>query len=442
MKSVVTIAGFDPSSGAGITRDLDIFFSLGIHGVSAPTSVVVQGPPGVREVHPLPVNVFSAIISGIQKDIRVDGVKVGVAWDEEFVRLLADFLPPYPEIPVVVDPVISAKNGVRLLSDKGLRGLIKSVFPKATVVTPNLDEASQIVGKKVETPEDMEACARAIVSAGPRAVVIKGGHLKGDPIDLLFDGSEYTLWKRKRIDRTVHGTGCTFSSLLTAFLVHGYTIKEAFLAAESLMDDLMKASYRINKDGYFFTSSGILNSVLAARWKVLQALNDAKIRLSRINPVEYIPESQLNVGYAVEGAKGSEDVAAFPGRIGHSKGRILFKGEPQFGVSSRLAGQIISFMEYFPEVRSCANIRYDKVTIRKASQKGLSLVRLDRRQARRKGRDGEGGNLDLLLGKILEQIDAPPDIVYDDGDVGREPTIRLFARNPHELLNKMEMIAR
>ena len=188
MKSVLTIAGFDPSSGAGISRDLDTFFSLGLHGIAAPTSIVVQNPNGVQDVYPMPYVAFQAMLSSMQEKMHVSGVKVGVLWNEQYVEALSAYLPEYPEIPVVVDPILTAKNGVKLLSDKGLKSLIKLVFPKTTVITPNLDEASQIIGDKVKTLKDMEACARSLTAIGPQAVVVKGGHLKGEPIDLLFDG--------------------------------------------------------------------------------------------------------------------------------------------------------------------------------------------------------------------------------------------------------------
>ena len=441
MKNVLTIAGFDPSSGAGVTRDLDTFFSLGLHGIAAPTSIVVQGPHGVRNVFPTPFDAFSAMLTSIREDMRVEGVKVGAIWDEHYVDELSAFLPEYPEIPVVVDPVRTSKNGAQLLSDKGFKCLVKSVFPKATIITPNLDEASFITGEKVRTLKDMEGCARALAATGPEAVVMKGGHLKGEPIDLLFDGTDCITWKRKRIDRVIHGTGCIFSSLLVSFLVHGYSIKEAFIASENLMDDLLKESYQVNEDGYFYASSGLLNSKLSERWKILQAMKEVKKRFCCLNLVECIPEVQMNIGYALEGAKGVEDVAAFPGRIGHHGGKVFIKGEPQFSASTHVARLILNFMQYFPQVRSCANVRYEKATVEKARKKDLVVVFLDRRQGAQKIKEKEEC-FDTQAGNALKDMENPPDIIYDEGDNGKEPMIRVFARSPLELLKKMEIIAR
>jgi hydroxymethylpyrimidine/phosphomethylpyrimidine kinase len=442
MKKILTIAGFDPSSGAGITRDLDTFFSLGLHGIAAPTGTVVQGPQGVRNIYPTPLDAFTAMLASIREETGVDGVKVGVMGDEHYVDALSDFLLEYPEIPVVVDPVLSAKNGTSLLNDKGLKGLIKSVFPKTTVITPNIDEASRITGEKVKTVRDMEGCARALSATGPGAVIIKGGHLKGEPIDLLFDGFSCTTWQRKRMHRVIHGTGCIFSSLLISFLVHGYPIKEAFLASEGLMDNVVREGYQISRGGYFYVSSGIINHNLSERWKVLQTMKEVKKQLYLMNPVDCIPEVQMNIGYALEKAKGIEDIAAFPGRIGLYEGKVYCKGEPRFGASKHVAQLILAVMEYFPSVRSCANVRYDKTLVRRAKEMGLTVLSHEGGKKVSQGTYKRGNSSDFLLKNALKEVDNTPDIIYDEGGMGKEPLIRLFARNPLELLRKMEMIAR
>ncbi|MCX5815821.1 MAG: hydroxymethylpyrimidine/phosphomethylpyrimidine kinase [Proteobacteria bacterium] len=284
MKNILTIAGFDPSSGAGITKDLDVFFSLGIHGISVPTCIVNQGPKGVTGIYPIPPDQFSYMLEAVTSGARIDGVKIGVMWDEAHVEVLSEFIkaiiennpPQFPPlylssrsgekegegvfIPVVLDPVISAKNNTRLITDRGLKKLVDSMLPLTTVITPNIDEVHLITGTKIECLNDMKACAEKILNMGPKSVVIKGGHLEGEPIDLLYDGNEFTTWQKKRIDREVHGTGCTFSSLLISFLVHGYHLKDAFIMSEQYMQDLLKESYRIADNGYFYMSSAIASS--------------------------------------------------------------------------------------------------------------------------------------------------------------------------------------
>jgi hydroxymethylpyrimidine kinase/phosphomethylpyrimidine kinase len=257
MKKILTIAGYDPSSGAGITRDLDVFFSLGLHGLSALTAVVIQGPSGVSSISPTPRDVFSSMLDVVDSGITVDAVKIGVVWDEVLGEAIASFLSARPGVPVVIDPVTHAKNETPLITEGGLSFLITRLFPLASVVTPNITEASLITGKKIVNPEDMKEAARAIHSMGPRAVIVKGGHLEGAPTDLLFDGENFLFHTRQRIDRVVHGTGCMFSSALASFLSLGYSWGEAFYAVQEFMTAMLATSYRIDDKGYYYSSSGI-----------------------------------------------------------------------------------------------------------------------------------------------------------------------------------------
>jgi hydroxymethylpyrimidine kinase/phosphomethylpyrimidine kinase len=258
MKNVLTIAGYDPSSGAGIVRDMDTFFSLGIHGLSIPTCTVVQGPHGVTGIYPTPIKLFKEMVAHLGRQLPFHGVKVGVGCDSTYIREITGLLKK-KNIPLVIDPVMAAKNGTELISEAGLRVLTKSLFARATIVTPNIAEASRLCGTKITTIKDMEEAARMIMTMGPRAVIIKGGHLKGDPVDIFCDGRKFEQWKKKRINREVHGTGCSFSALIISFLVLDHSLKDAFFAAEELMEETLNKSYRIDKKGYFYMSTGITN---------------------------------------------------------------------------------------------------------------------------------------------------------------------------------------
>ena len=258
MRNILTIAGYDPSSGAGIVRDMDTFFSLGMHGLSIPTCTVVQGPKGVTGIYRTPIKEFKEIAAMMGKELPFHGVKMGVGCDTPYIREIAGLLKK-KVVPLVIDPVISAKNGTELITEGGLRALIKSLFPLATIVTPNIAEASRLSGVQIKTIDDMKEAARSIMKTGPKAVIVKGGHIKGDPIDIFYDGKEFAQWKKKRINRVVHGTGCSFSSLIVSFLVLGYNLKDAFFASEDWMEETLKGSYRIDKKGYFYMSTGIMN---------------------------------------------------------------------------------------------------------------------------------------------------------------------------------------
>ena len=441
MKNILTIAGYDPSSGAGVTRDLDTFFSLGCHGLSVPTCFVVQGPRGVRDIHPIPLDQFASMLRVVEEEVAVDGVKIGVLWDVPYVEMISGFLKKLKGKPVVVDPIYVAKNGRKLITEEGLKCLLKKIFPLTTLLTPNLEEASLLTGKKIKTLDDAKSCAKELVRLGPRAVVVKGGHLEGKPVDVFFDGKVMFLREKPRINRQIHGTGCLFSSLLAAFLTNGYPLKEAFLAAEKEMEGALERNYSISGEGgYFYSSPSLIKAGLAERWQVVDALRQAAEKLRELNPIELIPEVQMNIGYALPQAESVEEVAAFPGRISQSQGRILFKGEPQFGASSHVARLILAMMKYFPYLRAGGNMRYDQAYVDKAREKNYKVVFFDRRKEPPRLKQTEGKSLDFLMESLLKKMGQPPDFIYDRGDVGKEPIIRCFGRDPLELLEKIEKI--
>ncbi len=441
MKNILTIAGYDPSSGAGVTRDLDTFFSLGCHGLSVPTCFVVQGPRGVRDIHPIPLDQFASMLRVVEEEVAVDGVKIGVLWDVPYIEMISSFLKKLKGKPVVVDPIYAAKNGRKLITEEGLKCLVKKIFPLTTLLTPNLEEASLLTGKKIKTLDDAKSCAKELVRLGPRAVVVKGGHLEGKPVDVFFDGKMMFLREKPRINRQIHGTGCLFSSLLAAFLTNGYPLKEAFLAAEREMEQALERNYSISGEGgYFYSSPSLIKAGLAERWQVVDALRQAAGKLRELNPIELIPEVQMNIGYALPQAESVEEVAAFPGRISQSQGKILFKGEPQFGASSHVARLILAMMKYFPYLRAGGNMRYDQAYVDKAQKKNYKVVFFDRRKEPPRLKQTEGKSLDFLMESLLKKMGQPPDFIYDRGDVGKEPIIRCFGRDPLELLEKIEKI--
>ncbi len=266
MNTILTIAGYDPSSGAGITRDLDVFFSLGNHGVSVPTATVLQGPNGVKSVYPTPTDQFHAMLDLVAEEIPVHAVKIGVVWDAPYCEEIARFLRLQREIPVVVDPVGAAKNATPLITAKGMGMLIRRLFPLANAVTPNIPEAAAITGKEIYNVDDMKDAAKIIHGMGPKAVIIKGGHLNGEPADVLFDGESCTVFEKRRVEREVHGTGCIFSSLIVSMMVRGCSPTEACSLTEEFMADMIDTSYRITNSGYYYSSSGIINSGGKNRW--------------------------------------------------------------------------------------------------------------------------------------------------------------------------------
>ncbi len=440
MKKILTIAGYDPSSGAGITEDMEVFHSLGFHGLSAPTAMVIQGPEGVKKVYPTPLIQFREILHGFDRDFTLQGVKIGVLYDKTYIQAIVAFLKKKRNIPVVVDPVFSSKNGVELIKEPGITTVKRSLFPMATMITPNTVEATRLCNVSIENLKDMERAAAELIKSGPRAVVIKGGHLKGNPTDLFYDGKRFLYHEKKRIDREVHGTGCFFSSLLTSFLAHGYSPPDAFFASEERMEKSLLQSYRIENKSYYYMSPSIRNGFDAERWEVISSLRIVKEELLTRNPVELVPEVGMNLGYALKQAESIQDVAAFPGRIRRYHEKILIGSDPLFGASSHVARMILAFMRRHPRIRACANIKYNETYLRKAEAAKMRIVFFDRAKEPDIERKTEGKSLDFIIDQALKRTTFPPDIIYDKGSTGKEAMIRIFAENPIQLIQKMEII--
>jgi hydroxymethylpyrimidine/phosphomethylpyrimidine kinase len=219
----LTIAGSDSGGGAGIQADLKTFQAFGVFGTTAITAVTVQNTLGVAGVHPIPIETVRAQIDAVATDFRPAASKTGMLATAELVRSVASAVAERELPNYVLDPVMVATSGDRLLARDAESGIVELLVPLAALVTPNLDEASILAGFEVRTTESMRRAARLLVERGARAALLKGGHLAGDElVDILFDGREWHEWRRPRIQTTsTHGTGCTLSAAIVAGLAHG-----------------------------------------------------------------------------------------------------------------------------------------------------------------------------------------------------------------------------
>jgi hydroxymethylpyrimidine/phosphomethylpyrimidine kinase len=249
---VLTIAGSDSGGGAGIQADLKTFFALGCHGLSAVTALTAQNTVGVSGVHTAPPDFVLAQIDAVATDIGVDAAKTGMLASTEIVEAVADGIKAHGIEPLVVDPVFVSKSRDRLLEANAVAALKSRLLPLATIVTPNLFEAEGLLGwSEISTRNEMADAARALGDLGPRAVLVKGGHLPGDlAIDVLFDGHQITEIEGVRFDsEDTHGTGCTLSAAIAARLAHGDDLLTAVHAGKEFVSGAIERALRIGK-GY------------------------------------------------------------------------------------------------------------------------------------------------------------------------------------------------
>ena len=429
----LTIAGSDSGGGAGIQADLKTFSANGVYGMSAVTSVTAQNTLGVQSVHNLPPEAVAAQIDSVLSDIGAGAVKTGMLANAEIIAAVADALRGYPDIPLVVDPVMIAKSGDALLESDAVSTLIERLAPLAAVITPNLDEAKALTGIEASDVEGMKAIARILFGMGPRHVVVKGGHLEGPAVDVLYDGADFETFEAERVDtRSTHGTGCTFASAIAAGLAKGAGVAEAVGGAKTYLTGALRHAVPLGRGhGPVHHFHALYRD--AERLSVLDQLNAAARRLESAHAGDLVPEVQCNLGMGLSGARSADDVAAFPGRLIRVRRDVRSVAPPEFGASSHVARIILTAMRKDPAKRSVMNIRYDDAILGACRGLGLSIASFDRHEEPLESKRREGSSLEWGTARVIEEQGFVPDIVYDLGDEGKEPMIRVIASDPERV---------
>lgn len=242
-KRALSIAGFDGSGGAGIQADLKTFSALGCYGMTVLTALPVQNTQGVRSIYEIPLECIGEQIRAIFEDVGADVVKIGMLHRPEIVDLVVNLLKEYEPLDIVVDPVMVAKSGDRLLKKEAVLALKELLVPIATVLTPNIPEAEDLLNKKIVTELEMEDAARAICKMGATAAVVKGGHGGGElSRDCLLNEGVVHWFDAKRIGtKNTHGTGCTFSAAIAALLAQGLNVVEATEGAKKYLTEALRS---------------------------------------------------------------------------------------------------------------------------------------------------------------------------------------------------------
>lgn len=242
----LTIAGSDSGAGAGIQADLKTFAALGVYGTSAITAITAQNTVGVTKIFELSPDLVAAQIDAVIKDIGAHALKTGMLANAAIIETVANKIREHGLTNLVVDPVMVAKGGDRLLRKDAIDALRFRLIPLATVVTPNIPEAEELTGLKLNRAPEIEEAAKRIVAMGAASVVIKGGHRRGPAIDLFFDGKKFRKFRSPRVrTRNTHGTGCTFSAAIAAYLARGVDVESAVVGAKKFITQAIRAGFPV-----------------------------------------------------------------------------------------------------------------------------------------------------------------------------------------------------
>ncbi len=443
IRKALTIAGSDSGGGAGIEADLKTFSAFGVHGLVAVTSVTAQNTREVRAIYDVSPEVVAGQIEAVAEDIGVDAAKTGMLSNAGIIKAIAKTVSRY-KFPLVVDPVMIAKSGAPLLREDAVEALVKEIIPLATVVTPNRPEAEKLSGIKIESLEDARKAAKFIVEElGAEAAIVKGGHLGWrEAVDVLYYRGSFREYRKPFVDGCTHGTGCSFSAAIAANLAKGKPLEEAVRIAKEFITLGISYGLRIGR-GHCPVNQNAWIEIPAERWRVYESLTGALGELLKVEGLShYVPEVGMNFVYALPRiyARGKEDVAGVKGRIVKFGDSVKPVGPVEFGASDHMARAVLTIMEFYPELRSGLNLRYDEELIERAKRLGLKVSFYDRREEPEEVKLREGATIPWGVKTAVRRLGERPDVVYHLGDWGKEPMILLFGNTPGEVVERLRLL--
>lgn len=419
MKTALTIAGSDSGGGAGIQADLKSFAAVGVHGTSVLTCITAQNTRAVTSILPLPPAEIRAQLRAVLDDFDVRAAKTGMLYSAEIVDTVAGELRD-TDFPLVVDPVMVATVGARLERDDFRDALVDRLLSRAALVTPNRHEAERLAGFPIRDLKEMEDAARAIRKLGAGSVLVKGGHVAGELVDVFYDGHTVRQFRGFRFDKELHGAGCTLAASIAAYLAEGQGLLGAIASARRRIVAGFLTSYRAGH------GVEIINShVRPHRYEVIQALTSAAAELSRSVPHSFAPSAGIELAFALPGAAGSDDIG-----IWRESEKAATFGAPQ-----ERARRLLAVLHVNPALRASATLKYSGKIASQLKSTGLTVGRLDRRRAganrEREGRWTERG---------IVETGAVPDVLVDAGSRGRDGTMDVLGENPDQVLRKIRRI--
>ena len=439
-KVVLSIAGSDPSGGAGIQADLKSFSFLRLHGVTAVTCITSQNTMQVKNIHRLPVEIVESQIDVLFEDFTIDAVKTGMLFDEETVRLVSKKITEY-EMNPVVDPVMVATSGDALSQNTFTVSFKKYLMPKTFLLTANIPEASRLTGVKIKTIADVKKSCKKLYDSGPKCVLVKGGHLDTtDTVDVFYDGKLFHEFSLPRIpNKKAHGSGCSLSAVITGLLALGETPVYAVRKAKHIIWSMINDGYTPGKgsDALNHSCEKILPLNLSddhvAIWVELK---NAVEKLTLFLPPSFVPEVGMNFAYALKNAKIFEETCAVDGRITKTKEKVKLCGDISFGTSRHVASIVLAAMSFDKNIRSVVNIRYSKNNLNLCKQAGFRIGFFDRKNEPKATKS----TMEWGTRQAIKDLGFVPDIIYDLGGVGKEPMIRILGKSPKDVLLKTQKL--
>ncbi|WP_448376059.1 thiamine-phosphate synthase family protein [Fervidobacterium sp.] len=397
---VMVISGFDPSAGAGMLQDIKIFSLLGITALGVVSAYTVQNE---KKVYFSKFRKWEEMEQEMSVLPQPTHIKIGLI-SPEFVKLIRE---KYPNAKIVWNIVLKSSSGYD--------------FEPPELVIENLRYADYVVLNNQE--------AEILKITPSEKIIITGGH-ESLPNRIRIHYRD-EIFETDRVPGRFHGTGCAFSSLLTGFLHMNYPVDEAIIAAMGLLKNILSQS-----------CTQVQPELLAREWMKWDAvckLNEIKEDIMSFGN-KTVPEVGQNISYALPWSTNEYEVAKFPGRIKLIEGKPAFSSEPSFRDKSHTARMVLTSLKVAPHIRCVTNIRYKKDYIEKALELGLKVYKYDRNSEPEEIADGDESSMQWMINQSVRELNSFPDIIYDEGFWGKEAMIRVFGRNPKDVIQKVKSI--
>jgi hydroxymethylpyrimidine kinase/phosphomethylpyrimidine kinase len=427
---VLAIAGSDSGGGAGIQADLKTIEAGGAFGTTAITSVTAQNTTGVESTHVLPTAEIDAQCDAVVSDFDVAAVKTGMLATADVVELVTDRVDE-TAAPAVVDPVMVAASGDRLLASEA-ESAYEELVAEAALVTPNADEAAVLTGIDPDDEAAAREAGERLVEMGADAALVKGGHIDGasdDVVDVLVTGDDVETFRHPRVDTdATHGSGCTLSSAIATRLAHGDDVEAAVASGI----DLLARAVRYNLDvgeGPGAVHHAVELRDRAARDDTAEAVEGVVRAFVDRNVGPLVPEVGTNVAGATPYAERPDETAAVEGRIARTRSGVESTRGVRFGASTHVARLLLAAREHDPDLRFAANLRYDDAV-------AAALADLDGPVAEFDPADGRDDSVEWGVETAFDAVDETPAAVVDRGSYGNEAIAFVLARTPDALVDR------
>ena len=454
----LTIAGSDPSSGAGIQADIRTFDRCGVYPFSVITALTYQSASKFYGLRSLSDDLDDQL-KALFDNYSIKHVKIGMIPDTQSLDIIIKYIQEY-DLRVVLDPLTISSAGARLTIEGMENELEKRLFPLVSVLTPNIHEAAfytnmDLARLKLNDNKRIEEAAELLLKKlyllstsnfKEKAVVIKSAGIDNDVIFDLLCMTEsqnsipsFHLFKKPKLSlhKNVHGTGCVFSSAIAAYLAKDYTIFDAVKSAETFFDEAFQNFIQLPEDGY------VIDIALSDdRLKVIEQVKEIYSYLSRDKSLSrLIPEVRMNISGALPNATEKADIAAFEGRITVIEEYPYALGDIKFGVSDHTARLILTAKEFDNSINFVMNLKYKKEWVEKLIQSEKLLLQEIRREEQPKSAaEKEYSTMQWLIKESIKTTGKIADIIWDKGSIGKEPMLRLFSKDSKEMIAKVAII--